>query len=135
MPNSDAHAELLNYICKEIDQHKWAARWKSGIAQAVVLLAIVTSTLAAVNAATKSDLFGGVVGIVLAAVPGAALLFARTFKYETRAKWHKLKQRKLEAFYRELKFQGADTADVSRRLSTTLERLDSLRTDVGVPDL
>jgi len=117
--------DLKNYLSKEIAQHQFTARLKNSTAQLLFLSVIVISALGLVNPGTK---WFGTDGLtVLAVVPGIILLICNTFKFEQGSKWNKLKQRKLEALYRRLVFEDAPIDEISKEVSTELEKLDELR--------
>jgi hypothetical protein len=123
--------ELKKYLKKEIQQHQIAAQWKSALAQLLFLLVILTSGLGLINTATQW--FSKEILSALAVVPGIILLISNTFKYEARAKWHKLKQRKLEGLCRKLLFENATVEEISKETTFVLEELDKIRVELEKP--
>jgi hypothetical protein len=69
----------------------------------------------------------------LVIIPGIALVIANTFKYEARSKWHKLKQRKLEALCNKLVYEDATASEISKEMNIVLEELDDSRTGLEKP--
>jgi hypothetical protein len=123
--------ELKNYLKKEIRQHQLAAQWKSALAQLLFLIVILTSGLGLINTATNWFNKEGL--SALAVIPGIILLISNTFKYEARAKWHKLKQRKLERLCNKLTYEKATVEEISREMSESLEELDKIRVELEKP--
>ena len=124
--------ELVAYIQKEIVQHKGASRFKSGVAQAALVAGVFASFIASVQAALPTPESEAALRVTVAAIPGLVVLFNSTLKYEARGRWHKLKQRKLEALLFELKFQDGSVTDIAQRLTETLQQLDAIKTELGV---
>ena len=124
--------ELVAYIQKEIAQHKGAARLKSGVAQIALVAGVFASFIASVQAALPASDSAAPLRVTVAAIPGLVVLFNSTLKYEARGRWHKLKQRKLEALLFELKFRDGSVTDIASRLTETLEQLDAIKTELGV---
>ncbi len=122
---------LKDYLNTEIHEHQLAARIKNVLAQLLFLLVIITSGLGLINGSTdwftKTELSG------IAAIPGIILLISNTFKFEARSKWNKLKQRKLEGLRRKLMFENIPIEQISREITTELEKLDEVRVELVKP--
>lgn len=123
--------ELKRYLEKEIKQHQSSARLKSTLAHLLFYCVIITSGLGLINVSTNwfspKELSG------IAIIPGIALLISNTFKYEARAKWHKLKQRRLEGLCRKLVFEDATVNEISKEITLTSEELDNIRVELEKP--
>ncbi len=125
------HIELTKYLQKEIGQHQNSARLKSILAHLLFWVVIVASGLGLLNIAT--NWFSKEVLSGIAIIPGIVLVISNTFKYEARAKWHKLKQRKLEGLYRKLTFEDWTANDISKEITIVLEELDKIRIELEKP--
>ena len=130
----DLAEQLQHYLDTESRQHQHLARWNARTAVVLVLVGIFASGVASVHAAAGQP-WGALPGAAIAAIPAALLLINNTIKFDERSRWHKLKQRKLEAFRRELSYQGASSRDVAARLNLMLEEMESTRVELGVPEL
>lgn len=126
--------QLQKYLEAEKQQHQREAFKYVVIANTLLFVGIIASVLASIFAATEQP-YGTMVGAVLAAVPAAVVLLTNTFKPDDRARWHKLKQRKLESLHRDLVFEGEDSKVVSERLSIMLEELEQTRIGLGQPKI
>ena len=122
--------KLVNYLQKEIKQHQQSALVKGFIAHLLFWCVIVTSSLGLFS--TFSDKIKLILP-VLVIIPGIALVIANTFKYEARSKWHKLKQRKLEALCNKLMYEDASASEISKEMNVVLEELDKVRTALEKP--
>jgi hypothetical protein len=123
--------DLKKYLEKEINQHRNAARLKSILAHLLFWIVILASGLGLLNIAihrVSNELMSGI-----AIIPGIVLIVSNTFKYEARAKWHKLKQRKLEGLCRKLMFEDATANDISKEITIVLEELDKIRVELEKP--
>jgi hypothetical protein len=129
--NIEKSKRLEFYLQKEIKQHQFSARIKNITAQLLFLLVIIVSGLGLLNSATNWFEKKGLT--VLAVIPGIIVLITNTFKFEARAKWNKLKQRKLEGLYRKLQFENASVEDVSKEMTIELEKLDAIRVQLEKP--
>jgi hypothetical protein len=125
------HQELKKYLQKEISQHQKSARLKSILAHLLFWVVIIASGFGLLNIATNwlsKEVLSGI-----AVIPGIALVISNTFKYEARAKWHKLKQRKLEGLCGKLMFEDGTVSDISKERTIVLEELDKIRVELEKP--
>jgi hypothetical protein len=123
--------KLEEYLTEEIQKHRIYSMAKRVAAWALLLAATIAGGLVVVNVGTKwfdADQLSALTGI------GAALLaLLRWAKFQEQAKWNKLKQRKLEGFYRQLMFEGADERTISAELTKTMEELERMRAWLQIP--
>ncbi|MFP5438203.1 MAG: hypothetical protein ACLGH8_10480 [Bacteroidia bacterium] len=125
------YEQLKKYLEKEIKQHQTASRLKNIVVQLLYLFIIICYALVLLkDVAGISKEFS----LAIAGMPGIILLISNTFKYEEKAKWNKLKQRKLESLCRKLIFENASIEEISREISIELEKLDQLRVALNKPD-
>lgn len=125
------HQELKKYLQREIGQHQNSGRLKSILAHLLFWIVIIASGLGLLNIATNWFSKEALSGIAI--IPGIALIVSNTFKYEARAKWHKLKQRKLEGLCRKLMFEDGAVSDISKEITIVLEELDKIRIELEKP--
>jgi hypothetical protein len=110
----------VEHLCYEIFQRRKAARRRFVIARLLLWMGIGASVLGAVNP-TIEWLAPDFWTSVLAGMPGVVLLLMHIFKYDARAESHKRKQRRLEAVYKGLVFDGGRTKDASALLTIQAE--------------
>ncbi|HEX9930103.1 MAG TPA: hypothetical protein VGB02_16335 [Pyrinomonadaceae bacterium] len=124
--------KLREYLEKEMRQHDRAAKYKSLAAHLLLWIAIISSALATFN--IKVGWLKDENVNVLAAVPVVILYIISTFKYEARARWHKVKARALQGFLFELDFKkNVETDELSIRVMQKLIELDDIKGELGVP--
>jgi Ni/Fe-hydrogenase subunit HybB-like protein len=128
---AEKHTALKRYLEKEIRQHQQSARYKSIAAHLLFWCVILASALGLIN--TSTGWFSNKLLSAIAVVPGIAIIIANTFKYDARAKWHKLKQRKLEGLCRRLVFENAPVEEISKAITIELEELDKLKVALEKP--
>lgn len=129
--NNKPTQDLKSYLRKEICQHQWAARIKNIVVQLLYLSVIVFYAITALKGYFQLT---AEQSVAAAAMPGIILLLVNTFRYEEKAKWNKLKQRKLDALYRKLIYEEASEKEISAEMTTALENLDQLRVALNKPD-
>ncbi len=122
---------LKKELQREIQQHRNAARFKGIMAHLLFWVVIAASSGSLVySVVTKPDTR---ILSILGIIPGIALAITNTFKYEARAKWNKLKQRKLEGLCRRLVYENGVVSDISKELTLILEELDKERVGLEKP--
>ncbi len=127
-----AKKKLRDYLEKEMRQHDRAAKYKSLAAHLLLWIAIISSAIATLNIGAITVENKGV--NIWAAVPVVVLYIMNTFKYEARARWHKVKARALQGFLFELDFKkDIETDDLSMRVMSKLIELDDIKGELGVP--
>src|SRR5260370_2809366 len=103
-------------LLKEIISRKnLDLRWGDenfAIAQVRGWITIIASFGSAIAAAAKGP---SIAVAITAAIPGTVILIDRNFAFVRRAKWHWLSYHKLLGLEHELKYQGAQVSDISKR--------------------
>ena len=93
------HNETEGGLCRAVRHYKWLARFNNWLLWFVYFVAIAASVFSTLATAT-SRLQPGVLGAVIAALPGAAVLLNNTFRFDAHWLWHREKRARLEALLR-----------------------------------
>lgn len=123
--------KLERYLVKEIRQHQWAARTKMCVIHFLYFTAIICFGLALLQ--TENKILPKELHSIIIILPAVIMLIANTFKYDEKAKWNKLKQRKLEGLQRKLIFENVAAEEISKEITIELEKLDSMKVELEKP--
>lgn len=85
-------------------------------AQGLLWLGILTSVTASLTAAKAFEMPASI-SAVIAAIPAAAIIIDKTFKYAARSSWHALYTVQIRVLQRELRDQNKSPEQVSEWLS------------------
>jgi|GEM_PF-3477738 len=111
----EAEKALLERIRAELAANHRGEAWACAGAHLCLWLSILASFGAAIVATMESA--PRLLVAILAAIPGTAIVFERTSMLTARWRWHCAAQTRLQAFERQLLYEGANARQVSEELS------------------
>jgi hypothetical protein len=108
---------LIEEICKAANQTRNLGWINYFLANIVAFVAVASSIIATILAATEDP--RGWLTASIAAIPAAVLAVNTTFNFERKGLWHWRTTKRFEALVRELQYENAEEAAVSKEFSKT----------------
>jgi hypothetical protein len=108
---------LIDEICEAAKRTRKLGWINYCLAYTVAFVAVAGSVTATILAATKEA--PGWLTAIIAAIPATVLAVNTTFNFERKGLWHWRTTKRFEALVRELQYENAEEAAVSKKFSET----------------
>jgi hypothetical protein len=119
----ESREKLQAYLIERAAKSRVHAR-KNDSAATLCYFTAIGASFAATLCAAFGDLPKAVIAAITA-IPGTALLLNSVFCFDKKCQWHRRRKLKYDAFTMRIRYEGADTASVSRELREFEEKADA----------